>query len=139
MRRVSITLAMFLNNATRFYHFGDVFKQSITLDGCRLDDRLFVWTIVCSFGRSFVRLDNRLFVWTIVCSFGRSFVRHLGDVLKQYDAFLSLWMDGVWTIVCSFGRSFVRLDDHLFVWTIVQSKGFNLKEYSTAQHLLLGG
>ena len=26
MRRVSITLAMFLNNATRFYHFGDVFK-----------------------------------------------------------------------------------------------------------------
>ena len=34
MRRVSITLAMFLNNETRFYHFGDDFKQcgvSITL------------------------------------------------------------------------------------------------------------
>ena len=26
-RRISITLAMFLNNATRFYQFGDVFKQ----------------------------------------------------------------------------------------------------------------
>ena len=72
MRHVSISLAMFLNNAMRFYHFGDVFKQSITLDGCRLDDLLFVWTIVCSFGSIvclFGRcLDDRLFIWAIVCS-----------------------------------------------------------------------
>ena len=89
MRRVFITLTMFLNNAMRFYHFGDVFKQSITLDGCRLDDRLFVWTIVCSFGRSFVHLGDRLFVVWVCLSF--RFVRRLGDVLKQCDAFLSLW------------------------------------------------
>ena len=109
MRRVFITLAMFLNNVTRFYHFGDVFKQSITLDGCCLDNRLFVWTIVFSFGRSFGRCFETMQRVSITLAMflnNATGFYHFGDVFKQ-----SITSDGC------------RLDDRLFVWTIVCSFG----------------
>ena len=43
---------------------------------------MFVWTSVCSFGRSFVRLDDCSFVWTIVRSFEHEILK-----LKNFGNF----------------------------------------------------
>ena len=39
-------------------------RISITLDGCRLDDCLFVWTIVCSFGSRFFNFKTLNCKWS---------------------------------------------------------------------------
>ena len=98
MRHVSITLAMFLNNATCFYHFGDVLKQC--------DAYLLLWrcyvTMLCvsiTWVTSYIRIEpvlvdsRRHCLKSFLAMFWNNATRfyHFGDVLKQCDAFLSLW------------------------------------------------
>ena len=75
MWHVSITMAMFWNNATHFYHFGHVLKQCNTfLSLCR-----------CFEAMRRVSITLAMF-WNNATRF-----YHFGDVLKQCDVFLLLW------------------------------------------------
>ena len=70
-----ILLAKFLNNATCFYHFGDVLKQC--------DAFLSLW-------RSF-ETTQRISITLAILWNNATLIYHFGNPLKQCDAYLSLW------------------------------------------------
>ena len=52
------------------------------------------------------------------------------SILKSYISWMVGPIFNLFFLKCSFGRPFVRLDDRLFVWTIVRSFGRSLKQLS---------